>query len=347
VYTDVIQAVILLIGSTAITWLALEQIGSWESMIEQTPPEMLSLVRPLDDPTMPWLGLLTGVPILGFYFWCTNQFIVQRVLGAKDTDNARWGSLLAGLLKLPVLYIMVFPGVMARFIFPDLPRADLVFPTMVTELLPVGLRGLVIAGLVAAIMSSIDSTLHSASTLVTMDFVKKWRPHISANSLTKVGRTVTLCFMVFSALWTPVVARFSTLFEYLQSALAFLVPPVAAVFFLGVFWSRANSKSVMTALIGSHAFSISVLTLRQLSWFPEIHFLIWAFVFFLTALFLMVTVSLLSPTSPTVEQSSFTLSRSSIKEIFRSRLRQPLWTDYRLQSIALLGLTAWMVLSYW
>jgi SSS family solute:Na+ symporter len=144
VYTDAIQAVILLIGALVMTLLGLRAVGSWENVVASTPPEMFSMIRPLDDPTMPWLGTLVGVPVLGFYFWCTNQFIVQRVLGARDVHQARWGALFAGLLKLPVLFIMVFPGIMARQLFPSLERPDLVFPALVTELLPVGLKGLVL-----------------------------------------------------------------------------------------------------------------------------------------------------------------------------------------------------------
>ena len=159
-------------------------------------------------------------------FWVTNQYIVQRVLGARSVDDARWGALLGGLLKLPVLFIMVLPGLAAQPIFPDIPEGDAVFPTLVTQLLPVGVIGLVMAGLIAAIMSSIDSTLNSASALVTLDFVKPRNPNMSKKEVAKVGRITMAIIMVFAAFWAPQIANFGGLFKYLQEMLAFMVPPV-------------------------------------------------------------------------------------------------------------------------
>ncbi|MCG8443037.1 MAG: sodium/solute symporter, partial [Caulobacterales bacterium] len=189
--TDVIQAILLLTGSVLITVFAFASIGDWGTVTASVPADKLSLVRPLDDPGMPWLGLVTGVPLLGFYFWCTNQFMAQRLLSAKSIDHARWGSLLAGLLKLPVLFIMVLPGTMAILLYPDLEQPDLVYPTLMFDLLPVGVLGLVLAGFMAALMSQIDSTLNSASTLVTMDFVRSLRPKTSPAALMNIGRLVT------------------------------------------------------------------------------------------------------------------------------------------------------------
>ncbi len=347
VYTDAIQAVVILIGASAVTLLALSAVGSWEQLIEQTPPEMLSVVRPLDDPTMPWLGLLLGVPILGFYFWCTNQFIVQRVLGARSIEHARWGSLFAALLKLPVLFIMVFPGLMARQLYPGLERADLVFPQLISDLLPVGLKGLMLAGLLAAIMSSIDSTLNSASTLVTMDFVKKARPQTPDHRLAVYGRVTTLVIMVVSALWTPVVASFETLFGYLQSALAYLVPPVAAVFIIGLFWKRANSRGALAGLILGHVLSISVLILQRFGIGTEIHFLMWAGVFFAFSIVVIVGVSLGSPPPDPQLVRRFVWSRETARELTADLPDRPWYLDYRWHSAGLLLLTAWLVIAYW
>ncbi len=181
VYTDVLQAVILLAGSSVVAVLAFAQLDfSWAQLVAQTPPSHLSLMLPLADENLPWLGTLVGVPILGFYFWCTNQFIVQRVLGARSIAHARRGALFAGLLKLPVLFLMVLPGVMASVFMPGLEQGDQVFPALISTLLPPGLAGLVLAALVAALMSSIDSTLNSAAALVTLDFVKPMWPQLDA-----------------------------------------------------------------------------------------------------------------------------------------------------------------------
>ncbi len=161
---------LLLAGSAAIAligWNAVQDGGGWEAVTAITPDEKLSLILPASDPNLPWPGLLTGVFILGFYFWATNQFMVQRTLAARTLNQGRWGALFAGLLKLPVIFLMVLPGTFARVLYPGLERADAVFPTMVFDLLPNGIRALVLTAMVAAIMSSVDSTLNSASTLVT------------------------------------------------------------------------------------------------------------------------------------------------------------------------------------
>ncbi|MCB0341771.1 MAG: sodium/solute symporter [Pseudobdellovibrionaceae bacterium] len=348
VYTDVIQAVTLLVGTTVLTFLALDRVGSWQYVVENTPPEMLSVIRPNSDPTMPWLGLVTGVPILGFYFWCTNQFIVQRVLGARNIHHARWGALFGGLLKLPVLFIMVFPGVMARFIFPDLERPDLVFPTMVHELLPVGVRGLVLAGLVAAIMSSIDSTLHSASTLVTMDFVKRWRPQWGQERLTVAGRFITAAFMLIAAFWTPMVARFETLFEYLQSSLAYLFPPVVAVFVMGLFWSRTSSRAALTGMVLTHGVAVAVFLDQNFFHFlPQVHFLLLGGSFFLLACLVMFGLSFVTPPPEPSQIKNYVWSKERVAELEAGLPKVSWYQDYRIHSAILLVLTTLLVGIYW
>ncbi|MFQ5737934.1 MAG: sodium:solute symporter [Acidobacteriota bacterium] len=346
VYTDTIQAVMILVGATAVTFLAYERVGSWSAVMARTPPEMMSVIRPLDDATMPWLGLLVGVPLLGFYFWCTNQFIVQRVLGARNIHQARWGVLFAGLLKLPVLFIMVFPGVMARVLYPGLARPDLVFPTLISNLLPVGLKGLMLAGLLAAIMSSIDSTLNSASTLVTMDFVRKWKPRAGDETLARIGRISTVVIMFISAAWTPVVARASTLFEYLQSALAYLVPQVVAIFFLGLFWKRATGTGALVGLLTGHALAVVVLILQRFSWFPQIHFLILAGLFFVVTCVVVAMVSFWSEAPSREQIDDYVYSRKSVAALAGAE-RFPWYKDYRWQSAALLFLTGCLVWTYW
>lgn len=347
VYTDLIQGIILLIGAASVTFLALERVGSWEAVVAHTPPEMLSVIRPLDDATMPWLGTLIGVPVLGFYFWCTNQFIVQRVLAARNIRQARWGALLAGLLKLPVLFIMVFPGIIARQLYPHLARPDLVFPTLVGDILPIGMKGLVLAGFIAAIMSSLDSTLNSASTLITMDFVSARRPAISDERLASIGRLTTIMFMLISALWVPVVARASTLFEYLQSSLAYLFPPVVAVFLLGLFWKRANGTGALIGMIIGHGVAIATFLLdRFTDWLPSVHFLILAGLFLVVTAAVIVVISLWTPPPPEERIRSFTWSAARMADAVDDLPAVPWHQDYRWQSLALLLLTGWLVWTY-
>src|ERR1700691_2042121 len=165
IYTEAVQAVVLMVSAALISVSAFNRAGGWHAVMTQADPAYLSLIRPLGDRGVPWLGLLTGVPLLGFYYWCTNQSIVQRMLSAKNVEHARWGALFAGLLKLGVLFLIVLPGTCALLLFPHLPRADLVYPNLILHLLPVGLAGLVAAAFVAATIVSTASLLNFASTL--------------------------------------------------------------------------------------------------------------------------------------------------------------------------------------
>jgi SSS family solute:Na+ symporter len=206
---------------------------------------------------------------------------------------------------------------------------------------------LVLAGLVAAIMSSIDSTLNSASTLVTMDFVKKRRPEASDEKLALIGRAVTILFMLVSAAWVPIVARATTLFEYLQSSLAYLFPPVVAVFVLGFFWRRATSAGALTGLLVGHGLSLAwFLTQRFTDWLPKIHFLVLAGLFLLLSGIVIVCVSLWTPPPSPEQISPYTWSRERNTEATRGRRAMPWYKDYRWLSLGLLVLTAWMVWTY-
>ena len=367
VYTDVIQAVVLLIGSSVIAYLSLERVGSFANVAASVDPSMLSLIQPADHPTMPWPGLLFGVPIIGFYFWCTNQYITQRILGARDVSHARWGAIFAGLLKTVVLYIMVFPGVMAVQMFPGLERPDYVFPTLVSELLPSGLRGLVLAGFIAAIMSSLDSTLNSASTLVTIDFIQKAKPQLSDRALARIGRITTITVMLVSVAWIPVVASADTLFEYLQESLSYLVPPVVAIFLLGMFWKRTTGTAALVGLIGGHALAIltflgrfavssaagesSVGGLTRLArgvsdlsfGLFEIHFLYIAIFLFCVSAIAVVIVSLLTAAPDLQQTREYTWSRSVISKSTSEQTLMPWYKDYRLHAAVVLLVVAVMV----
>jgi solute:Na+ symporter, SSS family len=343
VYTDVLQAVILFIGSTVVAVLSFARLDfSWASLVALTPPGHLSLMLPLDDGNLPWLGTLVGVPVLGFYFWCTNQFIVQRVLGARSIADARYGALFAGLLKLPVLFLMVLPGVMAAVFLPGLANGDQVFPALVVNLLPAGLAGLVLAALAAALMSSIDSTLNSAAALVTLDFIKPIWPELSPRQTALVGRITIVLFMLLSALVAPAIGSFEGLFHYLQTALAFLVPPVVVIFLFGLFWQRAGAGAALTGLIGGHAIS-ALCFVAMLSGWLELHFTLIAGLIFAASAVLFFAGGLLgAPPSP--EQVARCCYRPGL---LKRSVSGPWWQDYRVQSVILLLLTAWLVAGFW
>lgn len=260
VYTDVLQALVLIAGTAVVTYEVFARFDfSWATAMASVSADKMSLVRPLDDPFLPWIGVIVGLPVLGFYYWGVNQYIMQRVLGARSLDQARWGAMLAAALKILPLFLMAIPGALAFSLLPDLKNGDQVFPAMIVNFLPAGLTGLVVAGLVAAIMSTIDSTLNAASTLVMYDFVKADERGWSPGRVLMLGRITTLLFIVVAALWPLVIRDFPGLFNYIQQVFSYAVPPMAAVFLLGLFWKRMTSTAAITTLVVGHAAGASLL----------------------------------------------------------------------------------------
>ncbi|MCY7297161.1 sodium:solute symporter [Alteromonas sp. a30] len=345
IYTDAMQTVLILTGAIAVTFAAYEKVGGWDNVMAVTPPEAMSLIRPSDDAAMPWTGLLFGVPLLGFYFWCTNQFMVQRVLSAKNNQHGRWGLLLAAALKLPVLFIMVFPGTMARLLYPDLENPDMVYPTLIFDLLPVGLKGLVVAGILAALMSSIDSTLHSASTLVTMDFIKKAKPNLTSEQLMKTGRITAFCFMLAAAAWAPFIEQFGSLFKYLQTVLAYIAPPVVAVFLLGVLWKGITANAAFISFMVSLVISIALLVSQSIG-LLNIHFLHIAALLFVIACSVSIFISVLQPNSASEEQQKYMWSKAQFQQDIDAEFKLPWWKNYLVLSVILLAVTTWLVVAY-
>lgn len=276
VYTDSLQAVVLIIGSSILTYTLFEKIDfSLETMIAAAPEGHFSIYRPLDDPMLPWPGLFLGVPLLGFWYWSTNQYIVQRILGAKDIKNARWGVLLGGFLKLIPLFIMVVPGAMAISLYAGIDNPDMVYPTIVLKALPAGLVGLVLAGLISAIMSSVDSTLNSSSTLVVIDFIQPKFPDLSQEKIVKYGRITTFILMTIAALWAPMIQNFGGIWMYLQQMYTIFVPPIVVLFLLGVLDKKGNGYGAFMTLVTGTFMGIFLFLLHQTNvW--RIHFLITA-----------------------------------------------------------------------
>jgi len=346
-YTDVVQAVLLIIGSVIMTIAAFIKIGSWANVTAVTPPGMLSLVRPLSDPSVPWLGLLTGVPLLGFYFWCTNQFMVQRVLSAKNVTHGRLGALFAGLLKLPVLFIMVLPGILARYLYPHLSNPDMVYPTLIFDLLPAGLLGIVIAGFIAALMSQVDSTLNSASTLITMDFVKKYKPNLTSEQLMWVGRGFTALFMVLAALWAPEIQKFSSLYKYLQKILSYAIPPVVALFIIGIFWKRANAKGAFITLVSGLSIGAVSFVMIEILHLFKLHFLYIAAILFIISVVIQIISTLFTKPPDEEKIKPFLWTPAFFKEETLELQLQPWYVNYRYYSVILLSMTAVLVISFW
>lgn len=347
IYTDAIQTVLLLIGAIVITGAAFTQVGGWDAIITQVSPDKLSLIRPLDDPGVPWLGLFTGVPLLGFYYWCTNQFMMQRVLSAKDLQHGRLGSLFAAFLKLPVLFIMVLPGTMAILLYPELPKADLVYPTLMFDLLPTGLLGLVMAGFIAALMSQIDSTLNSASTLVTMDFITKARPELNNKQLMVAGRWVTFIFMLLAALWAPQIENFGSLFKYLQSVLSYTVPPVVAMFLVGIFWKRANAQGAFYSLTIGVLLGAIFFYMNEIAATISVHFLYIAPILFVVCVVILVVGSLMTAAPKEADVAPYTWTKAYFDAETEELKALPWYQNYRVLSVGLSILTVIIVVMFW
>ena len=348
VYTDAIQGTLLLVGAAAVSFMAWQRSGGWDAVTAVTPEDKLSLIQPLSSPDMPWLGLITGVFLLGFYFWTTNQFMVQRVLGAKNLDHGRWGALFGGLLKLPILFLMVMPGTFGRVLYPEgaVANPDQIFPTLLFDLLPDGFRALVLTAMVAAIMSSVDSTLNAASTLITMDFVKRYRPDTSPQALARIGRIVTGVCMVVAIVWSPFIVRAETLWDYIQSTLAFVAPPAIALFVLGVFWKRANASGALAGLVVGHLASITFLVLQIQDIFV-INFLYLAPILLVVSMVTMVVVSL-QTAPPPLEKTEGLMWTPAFFRAETEELRSvPFYKNYRVQSVVLVALTAVIVIAFW
>tara|TARA_B110001454_G_scaffold218232_1_gene245668 strand:- start:563 stop:2242 length:1680 start_codon:yes stop_codon:yes gene_type:complete len=284
IYTDMIQAFILLTGSILVTFFGLYYIGGWDelifildkaSSIEGNPEvaDYFNLWRPINDNDYPWTGMLFGAPILGVWYWCTDQYIVQRALSAKNSIIARKGALFAGYLKILPVFIFFLPGVIAFALMQkgiinfSLDNADQALPVMISNFLPVGIKGIAIAGLLAALMSSLSSAFNSSSTLLTIDFYQKFRPKATDSQLVSFGRISTFLLVLISMGWIPFMKTLMTggIFHYLQSIQAYISPPIASVFLFGLLYNWINSKGAIICLWTGFIIGIVRLVLEFLS----------------------------------------------------------------------------------
>ena len=260
IYTETLQAVILILGSIIITYLGLQEVGGWNelrSIVIAESPEHFNMWRPMNDPDFPWTGLLFGGTIVGIWYWCTDQYIVQRTLAANNIKIGRRGAIFGAYLKLLPIFIFLIPGIIAFALSVQNPevfsieKADRAFPMLVKTLLPVGLKGLVAGGLMAALMSSLASVFNSCSTIFTIDIYKKLRPNESENKLLNIGKIATAVIVILGIIWIPIMEKIGggVMYQYLQNVQSYIAPPVAAVFLLGILWKRVNSKAAITTLM--------------------------------------------------------------------------------------------------
>ena len=309
VYTETLQAVLLIIGAAVLTFIGLDKVGGWSNMTETLGPEYFNMWRPATDPDFPWPSLLITSTIVGVWYWCTDQYIVQRALTAKNIQEGRRGTIFGALLKLLPVFLFLIPGVIALTLKVrgelhwDSP--DEAFPVLMSNLLPSGLRGLVAAGLLAALMSSLASVFNSCSTLFTVDIYKILRPNAPEKKLVRTGQIATVLVVIIGIIWIPIMANISgVLYEYLQSVQSYIAPPITAVFLLGIFHKRINASGAFATLVMGIvvAFFRIVLELTKGNLDPhgflfklgDMNFLSFGAWFFLFCLIFMIIVSLLT-----------------------------------------------------
>jgi solute:Na+ symporter, SSS family len=359
VYTEALQTVVLVLGAGTLTIVGLNSVGGWEGMRSSLEPGYLNMWRSASDPDFPWPSLVITSSIVGMWYWCTDQYIVQRVLSARNITQGRRGTIFGGFLKLLPVFLFLIPGVVALALKNrgelhwDSP--DEAFAALLMNKMPAGLRGIVAAGLLAALMSSLASVFNSCSTLFTVDIYKKLRPNTPEKQLLNIGRIATVIVVILGILWIPIMQNISgVLYEYLQSVQSYIAPPITAVFLLGIFHKRINSTGALTTLIVGLivAFLRIALELASDSLDPngiiyalaKANFLTFAAWFFLFSIVVCVVASLLTP-APSPEQiQGLTYSTVTQEQKDANRNSYNVW-DVVL-SLIVVGIVIFVMVSF-
>ena len=316
IYTEVVQTLVLLTGAIALTFIGLHEVGGFAGLRAAVPDSYFHMMKPASDPDFPWTGIFFGAPILGIWYWCTDQVIVQRVLSARDEGHAKAGTIFAGFLKLLPVFLLVLPGLIAFALFKDMftigpngtpTNGDIAFPTLILNLLPTGLVGLMIAALLAALMGGMASVFNSTSTLVTLDFYKKLKPDASEKQLVLIGRLATGVMVLLGIAWVPFITRISgQLYIYLQSVQGYISPPIASCFILGILWTRMNAQGALSSLLtgfvlGTVRFLLELVypggsgAPESIQWLISMNFLHYALLMFIVCSLVLIAVSLATP----------------------------------------------------
>lgn len=335
IYTDLVQTVILIGGSLTLTILGLNQAGGWENLTAGTPASYWHMFKPMTDPDFPWTGIVFGAPILGIWYWCTDQYIVQRVLSAKNLSNAQSGAIFAGFLKILPVFILILPGVIAYYLSNGTVSGDQAYAWMITNLLPSGVKGLVVAGLLAALMSSLSAMFNSTSTLLTIDIYKKLKPAADEKATVNFGRITTGVMVLLGLLWIPFIGLLSDnrMYVYLQSVQAYISPPIAACFLFGIFWKRVNGRGAVAALITGLVLGgirlvleiqnkISPLSSDFLRFTASINFLHFAIFLFIICSAVLVLVSLATEAPSGLKLEKLVISSGDINYVTDAKWRR-------------------------
>ena len=338
--TDTIQGILLFGAGGAIFLAVFAEFGfDWSVLPELAPEDGWTLAPPPDDEFLPWPGIFTGAVWLGFYVWVSNHIIVQKVLAAKSLDHGRWGALFAGLMQLPLLVLLIFPGVLARGVYEDIPDGDMVWPALVFDFLPVGIRGLIVAALLAAIMSTLDSVLNGASSLVVNDFIKTSQREFSERQLLLIGRILVGVFMVLAAAWAPVITTFAGIVEYFQSFLGYVTMPLVVVLLGGLFWPRGTNRAAFwTFVIGCSTGIVGFLVGEVLE-LHELQFLYATGLMVLLSIALYVGISLTSEAPRREDLEGVVWTRDTWRRESEELADKPWYANYRYLAAGLVVIT--------
>ncbi|HEX5023621.1 MAG TPA: sodium/solute symporter, partial [Agriterribacter sp.] len=358
VVTESIQTVVLVTGAAIITIASLHKMGGWDTMVnvlkEKSAMDKISMIRPAGDISgMSWIAVFLGYPVLGIWYWCADQTIVQRVLGAKDENHARVGSLFCGFIKILPVFIFVLPGLLAYTLYQKgllnldslqqvneqgltVVNTKGIYTLMITQLVPTGLVGVLVAALLSGLMSQISGALNSIATLASYDLYKRFKPNTSDKQLVKVGRWSASIALVASIGLLPLLNQYQSLFEGINDIIAHIAPPITCVFLLGVFWKKASAKSAQLtlwigSLLGAAVFAINKLLPN--SWLAGIPFMMMAFYLFCTCLLMQVIFSFVYPAQYTKENEK--LSWRSLWEPLQAKGWNGIG-NYKFLSVALL-----------
>jgi solute:Na+ symporter, SSS family len=366
IYTSVLQTPVLLIGSVVILVVGLIEVGGWGE-VQRLAGDNIHLIRSASDKEFPWTGVIFGSMIIGFWYWCTDQFIVQRVLSGRNQKEARRGAILAGYFKLLPVLIFLVPGMIAFALYQKglltlpineltgAPDADKAFSSLVAQLLPIGFKGVVVCGLLAALMSSLSSLFNSSAALFVGDFYKKIKPAASEGHLVKVGRIATAVIVILGILWIPVMKGMgSVLYEYLQSVQAYLAPAIAIAFIFGVFSKKANASGGFWSLIVGFGLGIFRLFLdvikdsltegSVLYMLADINWLHYCELIFVVSGIIMIVLSYTGKAS-TAEQQQFTIYSASDEQKRETRASWNKWDV--VHTIIILSIIVLFYIYFW
>ncbi|WP_302591664.1 sodium:solute symporter [uncultured Muribaculum sp.] len=384
-YTSVLQTPILLLGSLIILVLGLKALGGWDQMmaicsqvvVNDYGDTMTNLIRDNRDPNFPWLGALVGSAVIGFWYWCTDQFIVQRVLSGKNEKEARRGTIFGAYLKLLPVFLFLIPGMIAFALHTNslanggegfLPmlangnvNSDAAFPTLVAKLLPAGIKGLIVCGILAALMSSLASLFNSSAALFTIDFYQRYKPNTDPKKLVRIGQAATVVIVALGVLWIPVMRSVGdVLYAYLQDVQSVLAPGIAAAFLMGILWKRASAQGGMWGLIAGLVIGVTRLCAKiyysntaimpgDQNWFKYLFYDVnwlffcgWMLVF---CLLVVVVVSYCTKAPDPEKIRGLVLGTSTPEQRMATRQSWNAWDV--INTVIILGITAAFYIYFW